>query len=73
MTNNFERRLMEHTKKESLYTKKFSNIKCVYQEKLSSRSQAEKRESQIKKWSIAKKLALINNDKELLVKLSKSH
>ncbi len=73
MTNNFDRRLLEHTNKESIYTKKFSEIKCVYQEKLPSRNQTEKRESQIKRWSNAKKWALINNDKELLIKISKSH
>ena len=73
MTNNFERRLSEHLKKESVYTKKFSEINCVYVEKLASRRDAEKRETQIKKWSTAKKWALINGDKALLIKLSKSH
>jgi len=72
LTDNLERRLIQHKRKESFYTKKFSQVKLVYKEQYSSRWQAEKREQQIKKWSIAKKKALIAGDKELLKKLSKN-
>jgi putative endonuclease len=58
--------------KESFFTKKFSEIKLVYTEKYNKRIEAEKREKQIKGWSIAKKKALISGDKKLLIKLSKS-
>ena len=47
-------------------------IKLVYSEKLNSRQEAVNRESQIKGWSFAKKKALIDGNKELLIKLSKS-
>lgn len=73
ITNNLKRRLEQHKKKQSSYTKKFSDIKLIYFEKYKLRSQAEKREKQIKKWSIAKKKALIEGDIKLLKKLSKSH
>ena len=71
LTDNLERRLTQHKRKESFYTKKFSQIKLVYKEQYSLKWQAEKREQQLKRWSIAKKKALISGDKELLIKLSK--
>lgn len=66
-----ERRLVQHKRKESFYTKKFFQIELVYKEEYTNRFQAEQRELQLKKWSIAKKKALIAGDKELLIKLSK--
>jgi|SRR3989338_3723415 len=72
MTDDLNRRLVEHKNKYSNYTKKFSDIKLVYSEKLNSRQEAVNRESQIKGWSFAKKKALIDGNKELLIKLSKS-
>lgn len=72
MTDNLKRRIFEHYNKRSPYTKKFSEIKLVYNEECDSRASAVKRELQIKGWSVAKKNALINGNKELLVKLSKS-
>ena len=72
MTDNLERRLFEHTHKQSQYTKKFSEITLAYSEKQKNRQSALRRESQLKGWSIAKKNALISGDKELLIKLSKS-
>ena len=71
ITDNVERRLRQHKNKESFFTKKFSDLELVYTEKFTTRKEAEKREKQIKGWSIAKKNALITNDKEKLVKLSK--
>lgn len=72
MTDNLERRVLQHRRKESPYTKKFLNIELAHFEKYSSRRQAEKRELQIKKWSITKKKALITGNVLLLKKLSKS-
>ncbi len=69
-TNNLERRFEEHTSKASKYTKRFDNLKLVYTEEYSKRSDAEKRELQIKGWSKAKKVALINQDYSLLSSLS---
>ena len=71
ITDNLERRLTQHKRKESFFTKKFSDIKLVYKENYAYRVDAERREIQIKKWSIAKKKALISSDKELLRQLSK--
>ena len=72
-TNDFDKRLKEHQNKQSFFTKKFSDLTLVYTEKHNSRREAELRERQIKKWSIAKKKALIDQDIEKLKKLSKSH
>lgn len=70
-TDNLERRLKQHTRKESFYTKKFSDIQLMYKEIFLYRNQAIKREEQLKTWSIAKKKALIPGDIQLLQKLSK--
>lgn len=72
MTDNIERRFLEHKKGYSNFTKKFSDIQLVYTENFASRNEAESRERQIKGWSIVKKKALIIGDKNLLIKLSKS-
>lgn len=71
ITDNIERRLRQHKNKESFYTKKFSRTDLIYTEVFDKRIQAEKREKQIKGWSVAKKKALIAGDKNLLVSLSK--
>ena len=73
MTENLEKRVFEHKNGYSPTTKKFSNIELVYSEKYGTYREAEKRELQLKGWSIAKKKALITRDKDLLIKLSKSH
>jgi len=72
VTNDLEDRLAQHKRKESFFTKKFSEIELVYYEEYSSKYVAEKRESQLKRWSVAKKKALISGDKALLRQLSKS-
>jgi len=72
LTDNLDRRLEQHRKKQSFYTRQFSIIDLVYNEKLKTRREAENREKQIKGWSSAKKKALILGNKPLLVKLSKS-
>ncbi len=72
ITDNLERRLLQHRSKQSPYTKKFSEIKLVHKEEYLSITLAKKREKQIKKWNTAKKKALVEEDIVQLKKLSKS-
>lgn len=72
LTSNLSQRIESHKLKKNLATKKFSKVKLVYSENFETRREAEKREIQLKKWSRAKKKALIDGNKELLIKLSKS-
>lgn len=72
ITNNLDRRLEQHQAKHSKFTKRYKVIKHVYTEQFEKRTQAEKREKQIKGWSKAKKQALIENNIEKLIILSKS-
>ena len=71
MTEDVRKRLIEHQRGYSPYTKKFSDIQLVYQEQCRNHVEAEQRELQLKKWSVAKKKALITRDTALLRKLSK--
>lgn len=69
ITNNLDRRLKEHNgKKGGSYTRIRIPTKLVYKEEYQSKSEALKRELQIKDWTRKKKLALINNDIEKLTK-----
>lgn len=69
-TNNLKRRAKEHANKYgSLYTKGLSDPVIVYSEVFQTRSEAAARERQLKKWTQAKKEALICGDKDLLKKL----
>jgi putative endonuclease len=70
-TQDIEKRLVEHQRGYSRFTKKFSDAQLVHQERYEKSREAEKRESQLKRWSVAKKKALITGDKALLQKLSK--
>jgi len=72
ITDDLERRLKEHKRKKSFYTKQFSDVELVYTEKVKNKITAEKRERQIKGWSNAKKEALIEGDFEKLINLSKA-
>jgi putative endonuclease len=73
-TTDISRRVNEHNRsKGGNYTRIRQPVKLMYQETHSNRSDALKREIQIKRWSKEKKLALINGDKSLLRNLSKSH
>ena len=54
------------------YTSKRLPVQLVYHERFNNLDGAVKREHQIKKWSRAKKEALINGDSESLKGLSKS-
>jgi len=71
-TNNLEKRLTEYrnkTSKSAKYVRYFSSFKLIYQETFGSRKEAMQREIQLKKWSRAKKEALIRGDKIALKKL----
>lgn len=64
-TNNLEKRLKEHrgkTSRSSKYTRSFDTLKLVYSEKYLTRKEAMQREFQLKKWTKAKKEALISGD-----------
>lgn len=65
-TNNLEKRLKEHQNKSSKsakYVRYFNSVKLVYFEKYLTIKQSMQREIQLKKWSRAKKEALVKNDK----------
>ncbi len=60
-TNNVVARVKEHLDgKGGRYTKSHKPQKLVYQEELTTKSEALKREAQLKKWPRAKKETLIN-------------
>ncbi|MFC1496779.1 GIY-YIG nuclease family protein [Candidatus Margulisiibacteriota bacterium] len=64
ITTDLKKRFTRHQAGEGgRYTRSNRPIKIRYQESCSSRSEATKREIQVKKWSHTKKLALINGDK----------
>lgn len=71
-TNNLEKRLKEHKKKSSKsarYIRYFSGFNLVYSEDYSTRKEAMQKEAQLKRWSRAKKEALISGNLKLLKKL----
>lgn len=72
LTSNLENRFKSHKAKHNLATKKFSSVELVYSEQFQTRKLAEKRERQLKGWTFAKKKALIDGNKDLLTKLSKT-
>jgi putative endonuclease len=72
LTSNLDNRLKSHNAKRNTATKRFSDLKLVYSEEYMTRKEAEVREKQLKKWTRAKKKALIDGNVELLIKLSKS-
>ncbi len=72
LTRNLEKRLDNHKNKKSKYTKIFKEIKFVFFEEYKTKQEASKREKQLKGWSSAKKRALIENNKNLLINLSRS-
>lgn len=71
ITNDVNRRLKSHKLRENIATKEFSDVEVVCSERLPGKKLAAKRERQIKGWSRAKKIALIQGNLELLKKLSK--
>ena len=73
-TNNLSKRIIRHQESDGAkYTKdNKSDFKLIYSEVFKTRKEAMKRELQIKKWSRAKKEALISGNYKQLKKLSKS-
>lgn len=55
ITENLDRRIAEHKRKESRYTKRFTITDLVYSEKFNTYEEAVKREKQVKGWSYRKK------------------
>lgn len=55
------------------FTRRFPPTNMVYTECFRTRKEAVRREMQVKRWSEAKKRALISGHKEQLENLSKSH
>jgi putative endonuclease len=71
-TFDLDRRVEEHNAGAGAnYTSKRRPVKLVYWEYYDRVDEAFKRENQVKKWSKAKKIALINKDKNKLKELSK--
>ena len=61
ITNNLEKRFLEHKNgKGGRYTRSHKVVKIVYSEKLNSKSEALKREIEIKSWSRPQKIKLLN-------------
>jgi putative endonuclease len=63
-TNNLEKRLKQHqahNSKSSKYIRAFNSFELVYTEEYPTRSEAMKREWQLKQWSRKQKDALISN------------
>ena len=75
MTNDFERRLEEHTKglNKECYTFNKRPIELVWFETFTNPDEAIKTEKQIKGWSRRKKIALIEEDYDRLIEYSKSY
>lgn len=69
---NIDNRLKKHQRGLSAYTKTRLPIELVYSEEYPTKEEAAKREYQIKRWSHAKKEALINGDFERLKQLCRS-
>lgn len=68
------RRIIEHNRKKGgACTSARLPVELVYKESHETRSDALKREHQIKRWPRKKKLVLISNNKTALKELSKSH
>ncbi len=75
-TNNFENRTKQHIEKDwkaAKFTKDYEDFKPVYKEEYPTRLEAMRREAQIKKWSRAKKEALIAGNLKKLKNLSKKN
>lgn len=60
ITNNLKKRFSEHKSGQGgRYTRSHKPIKLIYQEKMSSQSEALRRESQIKSWKRAEKITAL--------------
>jgi predicted GIY-YIG superfamily endonuclease len=72
ITQDLSQRLHSHRERQNIGTKEFSDIQLVYSEIHSTRKGAEAREKQLKKWSYAKKKALVEGDIAKLIRLSRN-
>ena len=71
-TEDLESRLAKHQSGQGpSYTANRLPVKLIYQETFPQRAEAMSREKQLKRWSKAKKQALIDNDSEALHRLAK--
>lgn len=64
MSNDLDNRLAEHNlggAKSAKYTRGRGPVKLVYQESFNSKSEAMKRECEVKKWTKIKKEILVSN------------
>lgn len=71
-TNNLKRRINEHNfdkNKSAKYLRAKKPVKLIFFEEYSTLQEAMKREIQIKKWTKAKKEALVKKDYKLLKQL----
>lgn len=71
-TNNLEKRIKEHKgklTKSARYIKYFDSYELAYSEEYPTRIEAMRREFQLKKWTKAKKEALITGNLALLKRL----
>jgi putative endonuclease len=73
-TTDLERRWQEHVRGEACRTSKLDPpVSIVYSEEHSTFADARRREAQIKRWSRAKREALVAGDTDALKRLAKSH
>ena len=73
-TNDLKKRVACHNAGRcALFTSLRRPVRLVHVEKFETEGEAISRELQIKRWTHAKKLALINGDENQLHELSKSH
>lgn len=71
-TNNLEKRLSEHQSKKgrgAKYTRSFKSLELIYKEEYQTRSEAMKREAQLKSWTKKKKEALVAGNLDLTKKM----
>ena len=72
LPSDVHQRVYSHKSRYNLGTKRFSHIELVHTERYATRKESEKRETQLKRWTHAKKKALVEGNIELLKQLSKS-
>ncbi|MFH1652993.1 MAG: GIY-YIG nuclease family protein [Pseudomonadota bacterium] len=71
-TTNLEQRIKEHNQGSGGHNTRIKRpVKLLHHEKFENKMDALKRESQLKRWSRAKKEALIKGELEMLKNLSK--
>ncbi len=71
-TGDLERRLAEHGEGLVRSTHDFRPVKLVYVEHFPTREDAKRKEHQVKRWSRAKKAALVRGDVDRLKELARS-